>query len=67
MDREVVKELIQQELNTENLTTELKKILHTQNRQKLLKDYEELAEILGGAGASAKAAKLMIDFSSEKK
>ncbi len=67
MDREVVKELIQQELNTENLTTELKKILHTQNRQKLLKDYEELAEILGGAGASAKAAKLMIEFSSEKK
>lgn len=61
MDREVVKELIQGELNTKNLVTELQKLLHTETRQKILRDYDELENKLGGDGASAKTARLIVD------
>jgi lipid-A-disaccharide synthase len=63
MDKEVVKELIQNELNKENLTSELKKILTDQERiLAMKKDYKELKEKLGGGGGSAKTAKLMWDY-----
>jgi len=58
MDREVVKELIQNELNTENLVQELKKVLG-ENRSRILSDYEELRQKLGASGASVNAAKLI--------
>lgn len=60
MDREVVKELIQHELNTENLVSELQKILG-QNRERILHDYAELRRKLGGAGASENAAEIIIN------
>lgn len=59
MDREVVKELIQDEFNTKNLKAELQKILDPIHREKLLKDYDLLEEKLGGAGASATTADLI--------
>lgn len=59
MDREVVKELIQNELTTENLVKELKLILG-QNCSKILSDYEELRHRLGEKGASERAAQLII-------
>ncbi len=59
MDKEVVKELIQKDLNTKNLTSELNLILG-ENRSKILKDYEKLREILGGAGASDVAAEIIV-------
>ncbi|MBY8962781.1 lipid-A-disaccharide synthase [Flavobacterium sp. D11R37] len=59
MDREVVKELIQDEFNTKNLKAELQKILNPAHREKLLKDYDLLEEKLGGAGASATTAGLI--------
>ncbi|WP_297333737.1 lipid-A-disaccharide synthase [Flavobacterium sp.] len=59
MDREVVKELIQDEFNTKNLKVELQKILDPAHREKLLKDYDLLEEKLGGAGASATTANLI--------
>ncbi len=59
MDREVVKELIQEELTTENLTAELGKILQGNGRIKMLDDYAELRTKLGGAGASAQAAAII--------
>ncbi len=58
MDKEVVKELIQSELNTENLVTQLQLILN-ENRNKILEDYSLLREILGGKGASEKAAEII--------
>ncbi len=61
MDREVVKELIQGELNTENLRTELQKILENGHRKQLLKDYDQLIKKLGGPGASKKTAQLIIE------
>ncbi|MDO6738236.1 lipid-A-disaccharide synthase [Wenyingzhuangia sp. 2_MG-2023] len=56
MDREVVKELIQQECNQQQLTKELQLILSEKGRVKMLSDYKELHEKLGGVGASEKLA-----------
>jgi len=64
MDKEVVKELIQHEMNRSNLITELKKILPgSTQREPLLHDYQQLKEILSAGGrASAKAAKSIVEF-----
>ena len=62
MDREIVKELIQNELNEINLKEELDKLLTSSSRKRMLSDYEELKIRLGGAGASAKTAQLMISY-----
>ena len=59
MDREVVKELIQDEMNPKNLSAELKNILNPDKRAILLKNYEELELKLGGQGASEKTADLI--------
>lgn len=59
MDREVVKELIQSELNTENLKKELSKILQDEKREEIFREYHELEQKLGGAGASKNTAKLI--------
>ena len=59
MDREVVKELIQDELTTENLVIELNKILG-ENRTQMLEDFAELRQKLGGSGASDHAASYIV-------
>jgi len=59
MDREVVKELIQNEFNRKNLKTELTKILDKENRKRIFSDYHELEQKLGGKGASEKTAELI--------
>ena len=60
MDKEVVKELIQDDFTTQNLKTELSKILEEKHREQLFLDYYELEKKLGGKGASAKAAKMIV-------
>ncbi|MGB5370656.1 MAG: lipid-A-disaccharide synthase [Flavobacteriaceae bacterium] len=60
MGREVVKELIQGDLNTKNLKTELSKILADPGRAHQLKAYDTLEKMLGGPGASEKTADLVI-------
>lgn len=65
MDKPVVTELIQNQLNTENLQTELKKLLIPENRQKILDDYILLEEKLGSYGASEKTAQLIINTISD--
>jgi lipid-A-disaccharide synthase len=59
MDREVVKELIQQDLTVSNLTAELNKILFDQAHiSKLMGEYASLRSLLSAGGnASANAAK----------
>lgn len=59
MDREVVKELIQSDLNRKNLKKELSKILSEPQRKRIFSDYYELEQKLGGIGASEKTAKLI--------
>lgn len=60
MDKEVVKELIQDDFNTENLKTELKKILETKHREKMFAAYNLLEKKLGGTGASENTARFII-------
>lgn len=61
MDKEVVKELIQKELNTENLVAELKSILDGEKRNEMLNNFELLREKLGGKGASEHAAEIIVN------
>ena len=60
LKKEVVKELIQDDLTTKNLKSELHKILEGSYRDEQLKSYTELEKILGGEGASANAAELIV-------
>jgi len=61
MDREVVTELIQHDFNEKRLEEELTKILDKTHREQLFLDYFDLEQKLGGKGASAKAAKLIVN------
>ena len=60
MDREVVKELIQGDLNTGNLKAELDKITTDDYRATLFENYHDLEKKLGGSGASNKTAAFIV-------
>ncbi|WP_150451233.1 lipid-A-disaccharide synthase [Arenibacter lacus] len=60
MDKEVVKELIQGDLNQQNLIKELGLILEGPHRERQLEAYASLEKKLGGGGASEKAAALVV-------
>lgn len=60
MDEEVVTELIQEDCNTARIKSELTKILDPNYRIKLLEKYDQLEQKLGGVGASATTAKLIV-------
>lgn len=60
MDREVVKELIQNDLDTTNLVEELNKVLEGEKRTQVLNDYDLLRKKLGGKGASDHAADIIL-------
>ncbi len=60
MEKEIVKELIQKDFNSMNLSSELSKILIQENSVEMKQQFAELKEKLGGVGASAKTAELMI-------
>ena len=60
MDKEVVKELIQSEMNSDNLKFELAKILKETQRDELFEAYYELEQKLGGKGASENVAKSIV-------
>lgn len=62
MDSEIVKELIQADLNEQNLKVELDKLLTSETRTIMLQNYDTLRNKLGGAGASKNAAELMISY-----
>ena len=64
MNREVVKELIQEQLTEQNITAELKKILYDAGKQSQLKeDYTALKYLLSqGGNASANAASSIYRF-----
>ena len=68
MDKLVVKELIQHDMNVKNLENELKELLTNENRiGQLKKDYADLNTKLTQSGsASAKAAWLIFNFTSGK-
>jgi lipid-A-disaccharide synthase len=69
MDRPVVRELIQDEMNAENITIELRKLLSDEStRSRIRKDYAELHDLLSqGGNASEKAARLIVEFGLKSK
>jgi len=60
-DREMVKELIQGEMNVANLKKELEYCLSEEGQARLKNDYQELKIKLGGKGASQKAAQIITE------
>ncbi len=59
-DKPIVKELIQEELTTDNMASELQKAID--NQALIKKDYAILRGVLGNTGASERAARLMYDI-----
>ena len=64
MDKPVVKELIQNDMNVANIITELKKLIRDQPiRSRLQQDYADLGALLSqGGNASEKAAELIVKY-----
>ena len=59
--REVVKELVADTMTVENIQVELARLLSNEKcRQKILKEYEHMARLLGPAGAPRHAAREMV-------
>ncbi len=59
-DKEVVKELIQTDLITENIKKELENCLSEKKREKILEGYRLIHEKLKFGGASERVAKIMV-------
>lgn len=63
LEKEAVRELIQDELNEANLVAELKRILPGGDKnQSQMQDYERLAELVGEAGASERTGGLIVKY-----
>lgn len=67
LDKECVKELIQNDLNLENLNREFKKIIHTEFRTIQINDYDLLYQKMGKPGASELVADKIIQYSNKNK
>ena len=63
-DRELVRELIQSDLNEKNLEKELRKILVPENHQNMKSELDELEQALGGEGASLRTAEIVTEMAS---
>ena len=60
MGREVVRELVQKDMNAEHIRFELDRLLNnTDHRSRMISDLGSLREKLGGPGASARTAELV--------
>lgn len=64
MDKEVVSELIQAQMNAKKISEELSACLDEKGRSEFMKQYEELRDKLGGAGASDSAASITVEHAS---
>ena len=62
VDRLAFKEYIQDDCNADALVKEIRELIENSDRRsKMLADYEEIRNLLGGAGASSAVAKAMIE------
>ena len=62
MNKGLFKELIQHDCTPDKISRELDLLVNDSNyRAKMLQDYRDVREVLGGKGASAKVAQAMID------
>jgi lipid-A-disaccharide synthase len=68
LDREAVKELIQDEMNVDAISSELQSLLqNTQRIERMKHDYSEMHSMLGGPGASERTANAMLKILSTEK
>lgn len=67
--REVVRELVAADMRLENVKAEIGKLLpaDSQERAAMLNEYDRMLEILGEAGASERAAGMMVKLLKERK
>lgn len=61
MDEEIMKELIQDEMNPRSISNELKKLLAGESRDQMIRKYQILKTKLGGTGASERTAALIVN------
>ncbi|MCO6489339.1 MAG: lipid-A-disaccharide synthase [Phaeodactylibacter sp.] len=61
-EREVVRELIQDEYNAGNLKAELSRLFEPEHRQRIREGYALIRERLGRPGASRRAAELIVGY-----
>jgi lipid-A-disaccharide synthase len=67
VNREIVRELVADTMKEENIVKELGDILpNGKKRQQMLSDYEEMNRILGPAGASERAGKIITELLRKK-
>ena len=67
VNREIVQELVADTMKEENIVKELGDILpNGKKRQQMLSDYEEMNHILGPAGASERAGKIITELLRKK-
>lgn len=59
--REIVKELIQDDLNSSNLIREIRSLLHSTHSEKIKENYSELKRLLGTKNASKRVAEKIIE------
>ena len=62
MDKKVVEELIQHDLNEEKLKKHLSLLLQEATRSEMQESFKELKEKLGNAGASKNAAEIIVNY-----
>ncbi|MBI2966262.1 MAG: lipid-A-disaccharide synthase [Bacteroidetes bacterium] len=63
MNKPIVKELIQRNLTSRNLHRELDRLISDTNyRDKMTREFSRLNDLMGGPGASYRAATLMYDY-----
>lgn len=67
LDRMAVVELIEGDLNEQRMKKELALLFDQGNRQRILKDYQEVERMLGGVGASERVAQLMLEDCSSQR
>ena len=66
MGREIIRELVQMDCNPKTVAAELRKILDDERYDaEFQRNYAELMQRMGSAGASQRAAKAVIDFLTE--
>jgi lipid-A-disaccharide synthase len=65
VNKEIVKELIQNDLTADSLRLNLLALFEKESRIKMLNEYNELAAKLGGSGASARAAEAVCDLAKQ--
>lgn len=63
LGREAVRELVAADMTVDNMISELRRVIPGgEEHDRVMADYEQMAKILGEAGAARKAAHIMVDL-----